>query len=75
MAIAYIKHLICPIKSEFLWFILVSMGGLMIEIILVNFGGVWSYIVGQIFRIPIWMSVFWGLVGTTTITLYKNLFD
>lgn len=73
LLIAYIKHKICPIKRELLWFVLVFLGGAIVEILLVNFGNAWSYSTPQLFNIPIWMPVFWGVIGTTIIVIYDEL--
>lgn len=71
--LAYIKHKIYPIKKELLWYFLISVGGAFVEIILVNFGHGWRYSNPQFFSIPVWIPLFWGLVGTTTIVLYDGL--
>lgn len=62
-----------PIKMELLWFILISGGGAVIEIVLVNVGNAWTYANSQFFGIPLYMPIFWGLIGTTVITLYQGL--
>jgi hypothetical protein len=73
IALAYIKHLIFPIKREFLWYISVSVIGFIIEIILVNFGHGWTYVNPDLFGVPIWIPLFWGLVGTTIVVIYSWL--
>ena len=62
-----------PIKKELLWFVLISVGGAVVEVMLVNFGQAWSYTTSQFFGIPIWMPLFWGVVGTTIIVMYDGL--
>jgi hypothetical protein len=73
MVLAYVKHRIYPIKKELLWYLLITVGGTFIEIILVNFGHGWSYSNPKFFGIPAWIPLFWGLVGTTIIVLYDGL--
>jgi hypothetical protein len=62
-----------PIKKELLWFIFICIGGSIIEILLVNYGHAWRYATPQFFGIPIWMPLFWGVVGTTIVVLYDGL--
>jgi len=71
--IAYIKHKIYPIKKELLWFILICVGGAIVEISSVNISHAWSYSNAHFFGIPIWIPLFWGVVGTTIIVLYDGL--
>ena len=73
MLLAYVKHKIYPIKKELLWFVLICVVGAIVEIIMVNIGHAWSYSASQILGIPIWMAIFWGLVGTTIIVIYNEL--
>lgn len=73
MLLAYAKHKFCPIKKELQWYLFISFGSAMVEIILVNFGGAWKYSAANFFNIPVWMPLFWGVVGTTTIVLYKGM--
>jgi len=73
LLIAYGKHKLYPIKSELLWFVLICIGGGLVEILLVNFGHAWSYTQPQLYDIPIWMPIFWGLVGTTVIVMHEGL--
>ena len=70
--LALIKYLIYPIKKELVWYLLICFGGVLIEIILVNFGHGWTYVSPNIFGIPIWIPLFWGLVGTTIVVIYEG---
>ena len=71
--LAYIKHKMYPIKKELLWFMFISLGGALMEIILVNFGHGWSYAHPDFLGIPFWIPIFWGLVGTTVVVMYEGL--
>lgn len=71
--VAYVKHKLYPIKAELLWFSLVCIGGAIAEILLVGVGGVWSYSSTQLFDVPVWMPLFWGVVGTTIVVMYDGL--
>lgn len=71
--LAFVKHRLYPIKKEFLWYVLITFGGLAVEVILVNIGHGWSYTKPDLFGIPIWIPFFWGLIGTTTIVLYDGM--
>jgi len=73
VVVAYLKHRLYRIKAELLWFSLICIGGAIVEILLVNIGGAWSYSSSQLFNIPIWMPLFWGVVGTTIIVMYDGL--
>ena len=75
MLIAYAKHRIYPIKKELLWFVFICVSGVIVEIILVNFGRAWNYSTPQFFGIPVYMPIFWGLLGTTIIVIYDGLID
>jgi hypothetical protein len=73
--IAVAKHKLYPIKKEMLWFTFICFGGGVVEIFLVNFGKAWSYAYPDFFGIPLYMPVFWGLVGTTIIVMYDGLIN
>jgi hypothetical protein len=70
---AYVKHRLYPITSELVWFSLICIGGAIVEILLVNLGGAWKYSSPQLFNIPVWMPLFWGVVGTTIVVMYDGL--
>lgn len=71
--LAYIKHKIYPIKKELLWYLFICVNGAIVEILLVNFGHGWTYSNPNMFGIPIWIPLFWGLIGTTIVVLYDGL--
>jgi len=73
--IAYMKHRVIPTKRELLWFGLISVGGLVVEIILVNVANEWRYASPHIFGVPVWMPLFWGVIGTTIVPLYEGLIE
>jgi len=73
--IAYAKHKIYPIKKELLLFILISVGGAVVEILLVNSGSAWNYSSSQLFGIPFWIPFFWGVMSTTIVVLYDGLIN
>ena len=68
--LAFVKHKTHPIKKELFWFLFISIGGGIVEVILVNFGHGWTYSNPDFLGIPIWIPLFWGLIGTTAIVLY-----
>lgn len=72
---AYTKHRLCPIKKELLWFVFVCLGGAIVEIMLVNISHAWSYSNSQLLGIPLYMPLFWGVVGTTIIVIYNELLN
>jgi len=72
IVLAYIKHKIIPIKREFLWYLLLCLGGASIEVVLVNVGHGWSYIKPDVLGIPFWIPLFWGLMGTTVVVMYNG---
>jgi len=71
--LAYLKRRLYPIKREVPWYLGIAIGGALVEIVLVNFGQGWSYAHPDFFGIPLWIPLFWGLIGTTTIVLYEGL--
>lgn len=71
--LAYIKHKIYPIKKELLWYLLICGSGAIVEIILINFGHGWSYMNPDFLGIPIWIPLFWGVIGTTIVVLYDGM--
>jgi hypothetical protein len=71
--LAYLKHLFCPIKKELLWFVSISLGFFIAEIILVNIGGAWTYTQPNIYGVPAWIPFFWGLIGTSMVSVYEGL--
>ncbi|MBI2414648.1 hypothetical protein HYV31_02280 [candidate division WWE3 bacterium] len=71
--IAYAKHIVIPIKKELLWFVLISGVGGFTEIILVNFGHMWSYTGPSFLGVPVQMMLFWGVIGTVAVVIYKEL--
>jgi hypothetical protein len=71
IALAYIKHILYPIKKELFWYLLICVAGTIVEIVLVNFGHGWTYSNPDVFGIPLWIPLFWGLVGTTIIIVYQ----
>jgi hypothetical protein len=73
IVIALIKHRIYPIKQEFIWFVLMGLGGGVTEIIIVNSSHSWSYSNTQLFGIPIWIPLFWGVISTAVIVAYDGL--
>lgn len=73
LLIAYGKSRMLPIKSEWAWFGLIFASGAVVEILLVNFAEAWSYTSSQLFGVPIWMPIFWGVVGTTVVVMYEGL--
>lgn len=72
ITLAYIKHLLYPIKKEFQWYILICVIGTFIEIVLINYGHGWTYSNPNVFGIPIWIPLFWGLIGTTILVIYDG---
>ncbi len=48
------------------------IGSAVIEIILVNVGHAWTYTTSQFLGIPLYMPIFWGLLGSTVISLYQD---
>jgi hypothetical protein len=73
IALTLLKRRLFPIKREFLWYMGLTLGGAIVEVVMVNIGGGWRYAKPQFLNIPLWMPLFWGLVGTTVIVLYREL--
>jgi hypothetical protein len=73
VCLAYVKHKFIPIKKELFWFSLISISSGIAEIILVNISHAWSYSNPQLFSLPIYMPLSWGVLGTTLMALQNNL--
>jgi hypothetical protein len=73
IALTFLKHGILPIKKEFNWYMMICTGGAIVELTLVNVGDAWSYANPQFFGLPVYMPLFWGLIGTTVINTYQEL--
>ena len=58
-----------------MWFVLIGAGGAIIEMILVNFNGSWSYSNQQFFGIPFWIPFYWGNLSTTLVVMYEGLIN
>jgi hypothetical protein len=70
--LAFVKHKLIPIKKELLWYLIVCVGSVFIEVLLVNVGGAWEYSIKHFLNIPIWMMFFWGVIGTSIIVIYDK---
>ena len=70
--IGFGKHVLYPIKKELIWYLFVSLGGGLVEILLVNYEQAWSYATPQFYGIPMYMPLFWGTVGTTIVVTYEG---
>ena len=73
LLIAYGKHRLSPIRLELLWFTAVCVISAVIEIILVNFSHTWGYPDPQFWNVPLWMPFYWGVIGTTIVTMYDGV--
>ena len=73
IVLALVKRRFLPIAREFHWYAGLTIGGAIVEILMVNIGGAWSYVTPQVLNIPLWMPLFWGLVGTISIVLYTEI--
>ncbi len=72
LVISLTKHYFYPIKKEALWFGVLFFGGALAEILLVNFAHAWFYTNPQFYGIPVYMPIYWGLLGTTLIVMYDG---
>jgi len=71
--LAYLKHKLCPLKKEFLWFILVAPLGATAEALMMYIGGnPWIYVNPSVFNIPLWLIPLWGYAGILFVTLYEG---
>lgn len=70
--LAYFKHKLIPIKKELLWYLVVCIGSVLVEVILVNVGGLWEYSDRHFLNIPIWMAFFWGVIGASIVVIYDK---
>ena len=73
LLLAFIKHKLYPIQKEFIWFMMVCVGSAIVEIVFVNSIHAWSYSGSHLLGVPIWMPLFWGLIGTTSIVIYDGI--
>ncbi len=76
IVLSLLKQKLAPIKGAFLWFIVVSILGPVVEIFVMSFGGnPWAYALPSLFGAPLWLFPLYGLAGTTFITLYEGFFS
>ena len=76
IALAFLKHVISPIKREFAIFVIIGILGPSTESLIILFGsGPWTYAEPFFLNIPIWLLPLWGLAGTIFMTLYQGIFD
>lgn len=66
-----LKHKISPIKNELLWFATILISSYLVEILLVNFTGAWSYSNSYVFGVPVWASLFWAVIGVTSFSIFS----
>ena len=72
VVLALLKHRVLPIRKELSWYLLILTGGALVEIVLVNIGNAWTYTNPQFLGIPIYMPLFWGVIGTAIISFYHE---
>ncbi len=68
--LAWLKHILFPIKWELLWFLAIGAMGAYAEALIIQEGGAWSYSNPQLFGIPIWLPAIWGLAAIALMTMY-----
>jgi hypothetical protein len=68
--LAWLKHILVPIKWELLWFVAIGAMGAYAEALIIQEGGVWTYTNPQLFSIPIWLPAIWGLTAIALMTMY-----
>lgn len=73
VVLALLKHRVLPIRKELSWYLLILTGGALIEIVLVNIGNAWTYTNPQFLGVPIYMPLFWGVIGTSIVPLYQEI--
>jgi len=69
---AFLKHRFCPIKKEFIMYVVSAIIGSLSES-LIMITGPWSYASVQIFNFPVWLPFLWGLAGITVITIHEGI--
>lgn len=74
--LAYLKHIVVPIKKELACFIIIGIVGSGIESLIISFGNApWVYAEPFLFNIPLWLMPLWGLAGTIFISLHEGLLN
>lgn len=70
----FVKQKVTPIKKSFIWFVIVSLLGPTVEILIIWLGsGPWTYIAPDLFNVPIWLFPLYGLCGLNLITLHEGI--
>lgn len=72
LVLVLLKHKVFPAKRELLFFTLTGLLGSTGEVIGIS-GGAWSYTKPQLFNIPLWLPLLWGLAGMVGVTFYEGL--
>lgn len=71
---AFVRQKISPIKKSFIWFVVVSILGPTVEILIIWLGrGPWAYTAPNLFNVPIWLFPLYGLCGLNLISLYQGI--
>src|SRR5438105_4126418 len=69
--LAYVKHVLFPLKWELIWFLVIAGMGAYAESLIIRTGGAWTYANSQFGGIPIWLPAIWGLAATSLLTAYS----
>ncbi len=72
VALMFAKHVLSPLRQEFVWWIGIVFISAIIEALLVNFAGAWSYALRAPLNVPVYMPLLWGLVGTSLLTIFEH---
>lgn len=69
-----VKHKISPIQKEYPLFFTIFVLSYLVEIMLVNIGKAWEYSSYYFLNVPIWASLFWGIIGVSSLSVYNLIF-
>lgn len=69
--LAWVKHMLFPLKWELIWFLVIAGMGAYAESLIIRTSGVWTYTNPQFWGIPIWLPMIWGLAATGVLTAYS----
>lgn len=72
LIITVLKFSFARVSKEVFWWVLMVIFSAVVEVIFVNFAHAWTYIGPTLFGVPVHMPMFWGILGTSVLSLYES---
>lgn len=72
LIIAILKFSFARVSKELFWWVFIVVFSAITEAIFVNFAHAWTYVGPTLFGVPVHMPIFWGIIGTSVLSLYES---